>query len=143
VLQQVGLRAIELELMITGLPTVDVEDWRKFTQTHITCKHADGDGESESVEVITWFWDIVKEMDAGERAKVLSFTCGSGRLAPGGFAAMKPPFIITIMEGKSDDHLPTSHTCMNQLCLPEYSSREKLKAMLTKAVNLDAGFGFL
>jgi E3 ubiquitin-protein ligase HUWE1 len=39
--------------------------------------------------------------------------------------------------------LPTSHTCFNQLNLPEYESYEVLRGMLLKAVNEGAtGFGF-
>lgn len=39
--------------------------------------------------------------------------------------------------------LPTSHTCFNALLLPEYSSKEKLKERLLKAITYAKGFGML
>lgn len=40
--------------------------------------------------------------------------------------------------------LPTSHTCMNQLDLPEYESFEELKTKLTIAIDYGSeGFGFM
>lgn len=135
VLRRAELTAMELELLVAGLPSIDVSEWKA------SARIAPDSGEDAN-GMISWFWDVVEEMDAGERAKVLSFTCGSGRLGAGGFASMRPPFNICIMEAESADHLPSSHTCMNQLCLPVYDSKDKLKQMLTKAVHLEAGFGF-
>lgn len=39
--------------------------------------------------------------------------------------------------------LPTSHTCFNVLLLPEYSSKEKLRERLLKAITYAKGFGML
>jgi hypothetical protein len=39
------------------------------------------------------------------------------------------------------EHLPTSHTCFNSLLLPEYSSKEKLRAKLLTAIENAQGFG--
>lgn len=41
------------------------------------------------------------------------------------------------------DRLPTSHTCFNVLLLPEYSSKEKLRERLLKAITYAKGFGML
>ena len=38
-------------------------------------------------------------------------------------------------------HLPVAHTCFNLLDLPDYSTREKLKYMLLKAIQYTHGFG--
>ncbi|KAJ8914588.1 hypothetical protein NQ315_017293 [Exocentrus adspersus] len=45
--------------------------------------------------------------------------------------------------GPDSDRLPTAHTCFNVLLLPEYSSKEKLKDRLVKAINYSKGFGML
>ncbi len=37
--------------------------------------------------------------------------------------------------------LPTAHTCFNVLLLPEYSSKQKLKEKLLKAIQYSRGFG--
>uniref|UniRef100_A0A671R759 HECT-type E3 ubiquitin transferase n=1 Tax=Sinocyclocheilus anshuiensis TaxID=1608454 RepID=A0A671R759_9TELE len=39
--------------------------------------------------------------------------------------------------------LPTSHTCFNVLLLPEYSTKEKLRERLLKAITYAKGFGML
>lgn len=40
--------------------------------------------------------------------------------------------------------LPTSHTCMNQLDLPEYDTKEMLLSKVTKAITWGKeGFGFI
>jgi len=39
--------------------------------------------------------------------------------------------------------LPTSHTCFNVLLLPEYSTIEKLRERLLKAITYAKGFGML
>ena len=50
------------------------------------------------------------------------------------------------LEINTDDNgcrLPTSHTCFNVLLLPDYSTKEKLKERLLKAVMYSQGFGML
>lgn len=43
----------------------------------------------------------------------------------------------------SDDRLPSAHTCFNQIDLPEYKSREKLKDRLLLSIHeAREGFGF-
>ena len=42
----------ELEMLIAGLPTIDVEDWLANT-SYVTF--------DASSEVISWFWDVVRE----------------------------------------------------------------------------------
>lgn len=39
--------------------------------------------------------------------------------------------------------LPTAHTCFNALLMCEYSSKEKLRERLTKAISYAKGFGML
>ena len=39
--------------------------------------------------------------------------------------------------------LPTAHTCFNVLLLPDYSSKEKLRERLLKAITHAKGFGML
>ena len=39
--------------------------------------------------------------------------------------------------------LPTAHTCFNVLLLPKYSSVEKLRERLLKAISNAKGFGLM
>ena len=78
-----------------------------------------------------------------QHAKVLAFACGSARLPAAGFTAMQPPFTVTVHEGEPINHLPSAHTCMNNLCFPLYESKEELQRLLLQVIDLSAGFGFL
>ena len=89
-----------------------------------------------------FFWEALEDMDVVERAQLLSFACGSGRLPAEGFGAMRPPFTVTV-ERTSLDSVPTAHTCANELCLPEYGSAAELRTKLDISIHSDAGFGFL
>jgi len=43
--------------------------------------------------------------------------------------------------GPDSDKLPTAHTCFNALLLPDYSSKDKLRAKLLTAIRNAQGFG--
>lgn len=128
------LRALDLELMVAGLPGIDVVDWRANCEGSLMNNDANRNLREN-------FWDYVATMSVETRAKLLAFTCGSSRVPGGGFANMKPKFNISV-EG-STDHLPSAHTCINQLVLPRYSTKAKLARMLDKALEYNIGFGVI
>jgi hypothetical protein len=130
------LSAVELELIVSGLPTIDVEQWHEFTTGDLD--------KPEHAALAEWFWEIVSEMSAEERAMLLSFACGASRLPAGGFAALNPHFSIEVNASESKDHHPSAHTCFNQLCLPgTYTSKEELRQKLTVSIKEGKGFGFI
>lgn len=53
--------------------------------------------------------------------------------------------LLKVMHSSSPPvvRLPTSHTCFNVLLLPEYSTKEKLRERLLKAITYAKGFGML
>jgi hypothetical protein len=51
--------------------------------------------------------------------------------------------IVKDNENPSDDKLPTSHTCFNQLVIPEYSSKDILRKKLLTAIENSEGFGMV
>ena len=83
VLHAEGLRAIDLELLVGGLPCIDVDDWRLNTGGTLM---SDG----EHAQLRDWFWRSVDGMDLERRAKLLAFACGTGRLPAAGFSALSP-----------------------------------------------------
>ena len=108
------LSAMDLELIVGGLPSIDVADWKAHTVWH--------DGKqvlkpTAHVHLRERFWECVEGLSLEERAKLLSFACGSGRLPATGFAALKPEFNVMV-ECTPADNLPSAHTCANQLCMP-------------------------
>ncbi|KAK9448933.1 uncharacterized protein V1518DRAFT_416734 [Limtongia smithiae] len=91
--------------------------------------------------VITWFWEIVAEMSAEEKRKLLMFVTSSDRIPMvGGLAGIT--FEI-MRNGGDSERLPTAMTCFGRLMLPEYSSKEKLREKLMMAIPNTTGFGLL
>jgi E3 ubiquitin-protein ligase HUWE1 len=66
----------ELELLISGLPEIDVDDWKAHTEYH--------NYNGSSPQVI-WFWRIVRGMSNEERAKLLQFVTGTSKVPLNGF----------------------------------------------------------
>lgn len=99
----------------------------------------DGGYSSES-QTIRDFWSVVHALSLEEKRKLLQFTTGSDRIPVGGLRKLK---LVIAKNGPDSDRLPTAHTCFNVLLLPEYSSVEKLKDRLIKAISYSKGFGML
>ncbi|BGP26526.1 E3 ubiquitin-protein ligase HUWE1 [Rhodotorula toruloides] len=128
----------ELELLISGLPTLDVDDMRA---------HTDLVGFSPSDPVVAWFWRAVRSFSQEERAKLLQFVSGSSRVPLEGFAALQGMNGVTrfnIHKAGNNASLPTAHTCFNQLDLPVgYESYEHFRRQLSLAIHEGAtGFAF-
>ncbi|KAG8835313.1 hypothetical protein FRC17_004095 [Serendipita sp. 399] len=128
----------EVELLISGTPEIDVEDWRSATEYH---------GYSASDAVIVWWWRALKSFSRADRAKVLSFATGTAKVPLGGFAELQGVDGVQRFSIHKDygvmDRLPQAHTCFNQIDLPQYSSYEKLRQQLLLAINEGGeGFGF-
>ncbi|EHY64806.1 hypothetical protein NERG_02209 [Nematocida ausubeli] len=128
----------EVELLISGLPEIDVDDWRNNTVYF---------GYTSESQVIRWYWRAVRNFSMEERAKLLQFATGTSKLPLEGFAGLRCPngnqkFQIHKASGGST-RLPTAHTCFNQLDIPEYDSYEQLvKSLLFSLEECSSGFGF-
>jgi len=127
----------ELELLISGLPEIDVDDWKANTEYH---------NYNPSSQQIVWYWRIVKAMTNEERAKLLQFITGTSKVPLNGFKELEGVSGLTkcnIHKDPSTHRLPTSHTCFNQLDLPAYESFEIMKQNINTAISLGADyFGF-
>jgi len=58
----------ELELLISGLPDIDIVDLKENTEYH---------GYDSNSQVIRWFWEILEDMDNTQRANLLQFVTGN------------------------------------------------------------------
>ncbi|SCU88692.1 LAFA_0E14070g1_1 [Lachancea sp. 'fantastica'] len=127
----------ELELLISGLPDIDVDDWKNntnYVNYTPTCKQ------------INYFWRAVRSFDTEERAKLLQFITGTSKVPLSGFKELTGVNGISKFSIHRDygaiDRLPSSHTCFNQLDLPAYDSYETLRGSLLLAINEGhEGFG--
>ncbi|KAH6682847.1 hypothetical protein B0J14DRAFT_647073 [Halenospora varia] len=128
----------ELELLISGLPEIDVDDWKSNTEYH---------NYSASSPQIQWFWRAVRSYDKEERAKLLQFVTGTSKVPLNGFKELEgmngfSRFNIHRDYGNKD-RLPSSHTCFNQLDLPEYENYETLRQQVLTAITAGSEyFGF-
>jgi len=124
----------ELELLLCGLPQIDVQEWRRCTLYR-------GEYSAEH-QVIRWFWQAVGEFSDEERARLLQFATGTSRVPSQGFGALQShsgqvcPFTIVPIQ-KSESILPRSHTCFNRIDLPVYSSHNELDRFLGMITHMD------
>jgi E3 ubiquitin-protein ligase HUWE1 len=127
----------ELELLISGMPDIDIDDWKNNTELQ---------GYSPSSPQINWFWRAVRSFDQEERAKLLQFATGTSKVPLEGFAHLQgsggtQKFQIHCQY--STNRLPSAHTCFNQVDLPQYESYDALRANLLTAIReCSTGFGF-
>uniref|UniRef100_F6UR14 HECT-type E3 ubiquitin transferase n=1 Tax=Equus caballus TaxID=9796 RepID=F6UR14_HORSE len=136
----------ELELLISGLPTIDIDDLKSNTEYH---KY-----QSNSIQ-IQWFWRALRSFDQADRAKFLQFVTGTSKVPLQGFAALEGMNGIQKFQihrdDRSTDRLPSAHTCWT--CLPMralrssatcyyWPSRSALKALgwPNKAPPITVGF---
>ncbi|KAJ1872250.1 E3 ubiquitin-protein ligase tom1 [Coemansia sp. RSA 990] len=130
----------ELELLISGMPDIDVDDWRNNTEYH--------GGYNSSSAQIQWFWRAVRSFDQEERAKLLQFVTGTSKVPLEGFAHLQGNQGVQKFQIHKDfaspTRLPTAHTCFNQLDLPLYENFDSLKSNLLLAISeCSTGFGFV
>ncbi|XP_037309448.2 E3 ubiquitin-protein ligase HACE1 isoform X4 [Pungitius pungitius] len=121
----------ELELLLSGMPEIDVQDWCRNTEYT--------SGYDPQEVVIQWFWEVVKSLSQEERVLLLQFVTGSSRVPHGGFAYLMggsglQKFTVAAVPYTSN-LLPTSSTCINMLKLPEYPSQEVLRDRLLVALH--------
>ncbi|ODA81657.1 hypothetical protein RJ55_00159 [Drechmeria coniospora] len=93
------------------------------------------DGESP---VVGWFWQTFEEANPEDQRKLLLFITGSDRIPAMG-AAMLPIKLSCL--GDDCGRYPIARTCFNMLSLWLYGSKERLEAMLWRAVKESEGFG--
>jgi E3 ubiquitin-protein ligase HUWE1 len=101
----------ELELLISGLPEIEVDDWKANTEYH---------NYSASSPQIQWFWRAVRSFDKEERAKLLQFVTGTSKVPLNGFKELEGMNGVSRFNIHRDygnkDRLPSSHTCFNRKC---------------------------
>lgn len=132
----------ELELLLCGVPNIDVDDW----ETHTDVKYQDYDHASKhEKKVVEWFWDTVRRFSQEERARLLQFVTGTSRVPVEGFKALvsndgrvRRFGIHLIPCGAPPTGLyPKSHTCFNRIDLPVYHTKELLETYLTLVINME------
>lgn len=127
----------ELELILCGLPTIDMDDW---TNNSKYTGYFEAQGRHH--KVVEWFWEVVRDdFDTEMKARLLQFVTGTSGVPPRGFSVLQgndgniKKFCV---HGVSLDQYvyPRAHTCFNRIDLPNYSSKEELRQRVTQAVSM-------
>ena len=72
----------ELELLLCGLPNIDIEDWMENTlYSGRFCNAGD--------RVCEWFWEVVSEMEEEMKARLLQFVTGTSGVPHKGFSILQ------------------------------------------------------
>ncbi|GMF46440.1 unnamed protein product [Phytophthora fragariaefolia] len=69
----------ELDLLLSGLPQIDVNDWRQHTDIRFF------DQSTHEFELIGWFWEIVEAFTQEQRGRLLQYVTGSTGVPVEGF----------------------------------------------------------
>ncbi|KAH0793163.1 E3 ubiquitin-protein ligase UPL1 [Histomonas meleagridis] len=124
----------ELDLMICGIPKIDVEDLR------VNCDFQPP--YSINHPTIEMLFRVLHGWSNEQLASLLMFITGSSQVPIGGFKTLKEsshPIIITAVGDRS--RLPQAHTCMNTLDLPMYKNEKELESKLLMAISECNTFG--
>lgn len=133
ILQDCAILTDELNLLLNGKPVVDVDELRAY------CIYQ-GSKDSpwgEEHETIVWLWQTLRDLPQNDVRIILSFFTGSARVPLDGY---DPPLNITHGTDMDPNSLPRSHTCFNQLVLPQFDSYHVLKEKLLFAAKETEGF---
>jgi len=120
----------ELLTLICGSSHLDFEALEKGT--------AYEGGYTKNTPIIKSFWEIVHSFNEEQKRSFLAFCTGSDRAPIKGLGSM---IFVIARHGPDSETLPSAHTCFNHLLIPEYSSKEKLRDKLLKAIQNSEGFG--
>jgi E3 ubiquitin-protein ligase NEDD4 len=132
----------ELELLLCGLPEIDLADWKQHTEYV-----GEYSAKRGAHQVIQWFWSVVEDdFEDEQRARLLQFVTGTSGVPVQGFCALQgnqgvQRFTVNGTKSASGG-FPKSHTCFNRIDLPCYKTRNELQHFLTLAITMEAtGFG--
>ncbi|CAK4301448.1 unnamed protein product [Aphanomyces euteiches] len=145
--------AKELELILCGMDSIDVSDWRANTDATLdlmlsplleVCRSS-----SMEIDLLQWFWDIVASLSSDDRVKLLKYTTGASRVPVQGFRG------LTSYDGKlcrfnlkgvpyTRGAYPVVHACYNRIDMPLYDRKQQLEDAIAMLLSSDpTGFNIV
>jgi hypothetical protein len=121
----------ELELLMCGLPNIDMEDWKDHTEYS-----GDYDETGADDHVCQWFWEVVEEFDQEMRARLLQFVMGTSGVPARGFGVLHGNDGNVRLINVTVCLYPRAHTSFNRIDLPTYKSKDDLRERLKLAVTM-------
>jgi hypothetical protein len=124
----------ELDLLICGVPEVSIADLRancEFSSPY-----------NSTHPVVLMLFAVLEKWDSEKLAKFLIFVTGSSQVPLGGFAMFSQAGTpIRVQPGGTKERLPSAHTCINTLDLPEYEDEDEMQRKLLMAIYECSTFG--
>jgi E3 ubiquitin-protein ligase NEDD4 len=126
----------EIELLLCGLPDINVKDWQQHTEYM-----GDYEEPGSSHEVVQMFWETVADFSGEQRAKLLQFVTGTSGVPATGFASLQGndgnirKFAVNSLT-LEQSVFPKAHTCFNRIDLPLYTDKETLVKFLSMAIEV-------
>lgn len=121
----------ELQMLLSGGESdININDWKE---------NVGYGGYLEDDITVQYFWQVVEEMTAEERGKLLKFVTSVSKAPLLGFGSLNPKFGLR-NSGRQIERLPTASTCVNLLKLPDYQDKRLVKKKLLYAINTNSGF---
>jgi hypothetical protein len=65
-----------------GVPSIDVEDWKKHTDFKFFTHNYPTELELNNIE---WFWEVINDLKNEDRVRLLQFATGTSRVPAQGF----------------------------------------------------------
>ena len=126
----------ELELLLHGLPNIDMDDWTRHTE------YTGEFGGQPNHKVAQWFWEIVRSFEQEQKAKLLQFVTGTAGVPVQGFQALQGNDgnirKFTLHGDKNVKVFPRAHTCFNRIDIPIYKTKAEMQKYLTMAISYEA-----
>lgn len=67
---------------MTGVPSIDVADWKKHTDFKFYHNNLPTELELNNIH---WFWEVVEDMPNADKVRLLQFATGTSRVPAQGF----------------------------------------------------------
>jgi len=115
----------DLEVMVCGNPTIDIEMLHRHTLYSTSL--------SSASPLIAYLFEALRSFNSEERQMFLRFVWGRNRL-PATDSDWTQQFTVNLLSTADDKALPIAHTCFFSIDLPPYSSAENLRAKLLYAI---------
>lgn len=137
----------ELELLLGGVPTIDIEDWEANT----TVTSGGSSSASQRRRIRQWFFRMLRGWEHEKRAALLQFVTGTTQVPIGGFKRLQghmgeiKPFEIKVTDYATtgSSRFPKAHTCFNRLDMPNYPNAKEMETVFEGIVAADlAEIGF-
>lgn len=127
--------AVELDQLLCGASTSSSSWSAEELSDAILADH----GYGRDSRAIQWLVQVLSSFDRHQQRDFVAFLTGSPNLPVGGFKNLKPHLTVVRKDteaGVPADHvLPSVMTCQNYLKLPDYSSKEVMRAKLVLAMS--------